>query len=165
MDYLVVGTIQNTHGLKGELKVKSNSDFNRFIPGTKLYIKYKNDFVEVVVAAAKETPTTILVRFENLNDINLVEKYKGSDIVINKDDLDELEDNEYYYYELIGLDVYNQNGILRGKVVGIMELPQGESLEIDVNGKKRTVPLRDEFVSEITDDKIIIKEIEGLLWK
>lgn len=165
MDFLVVGTILNTHGLKGELKVRSNSDFDRFKKGTKLYINYKNDNVMVVVKSSKNTPNGLLVIFENLEDINLVEKYKGSNIVIDKNDLDELPEDEYYYYELIGLDVYNEDNILRGKVVGIMELPQGESLEVMVNGKKKTIPLRNEFISVITDDRIIIKEIEGLLWK
>lgn len=165
MDYLLVGKIQNTHGLKGALKVKSNSDFNRFEPGTKLYIKYKNDFIPVTVKSASETPTLLLVTFEDLLDINLVEKYKGSDIVIDKNDLDELPEDEYYYYELIGLDVYNQDGVLRGKVDGIMSLPQGDSLEVLVDGKKKTIPLVEAFVKEILEDRIIINEIEGLLWK
>lgn len=163
MEYLVVGKIQNTHGLKGTLKIKNNSDFNRFEPGKKLYIKYKNDFIPVTVKSASETPTLLLVTFEDLLDINLVEKYKGSDIVIDKNDLDELPEDEYYYYELIGLDVYNQNGVLRGKVDGIMSLPQGDSLEVLVDGKKKTIPLVEAFIKEILDDRIIINEIEGLL--
>ncbi len=163
MDYLVVGKILNTHGLKGALKVRNNSDFNRYEPGTRLYIEYKGEYIEVVVKSASKTPTDYLVTFKDLDDINLVEKYKGSNLVINKDDLDELPDDEYYYYELIGLDVYNQDGILRGKVVGIMELPQGESLEVMVDGKKKTIPLVEAFIKEITDDRIIINEIEGLL--
>lgn len=163
MEYLVVGTIQNTHGLKGALKVKSNSDFDRFEKGTVLYINYKGEFIKVVVKSSSETPTNHLVTFENLEDINLVEKYKGSQIVIDKNDLDELGDDEYYYYELIGLDVYNQNGELRGKVSGIMELPQGDSLEIMINGKRKTIPLVDAFIKEVLEDRIIINEIEGLL--
>lgn len=163
MDYLVVGTIQNTHGLKGTLKIKSNSDFDRFVKGNVLYIKYKNEFIRVVVNAASETPTVMLVSFEGLLDINLVEKYKGCEIVIDKNDLDELDEGEYYYYELVGLDVYNQDNQLRGTVTGILELPQGISLEVDVNGKTRTIPFVDAFIKEVTDDKIFINEIEGLL--
>lgn len=163
MDGLIVGKILNTHGLKGELKVKDLSDFDRFYKGSKLYIEYKNDYIEVKVLSVKDYDNSLLVTFENYNDINLVEKYKGSMIWIDKKDLEELGEDEYYFHELIGLDVYNEALELKGKVLEVREIPQGEMLVLNINGKNKFIPFRKEFIKSVSSDKIIIHEIEGLL--
>ena len=87
MDFLNVGIIQNTHGLKGELKIKNLSDFNRFTEGSILYISHDSTNIKVEVLKARETQNYYLVVFKGLEDINLVEKYKGDKILISKDDI------------------------------------------------------------------------------
>lgn len=163
MDGLVVGKILNTHGLKGELKVKNLSDFDRFYKGSKLYIEYKREFISVEVLSVKDYDNNLLITFKDLLDINLVEKYKGSYIWINKDNLGSLDEDEFYYYELEGLEIYNEDGILRGIVSEVRKVPQGEILVVNVDGKNKFIPFRKEFIKEVTEDKIIIHEIEGLL--
>ncbi|MGM9972033.1 MAG: ribosome maturation factor RimM [Anaeroplasmataceae bacterium] len=163
MDGLVVGKILNTHGLKGELKVRNLSDFDRFYKGSKLYIEFKNNYIPVEVLNVKDYDNNILVTFKDLLDINLVEKYKGSYIWIDKSNLEELSNDEFYYYELEGKDIYNEDGIKRGVVKEVREIPQGEMLVVDVNGKNRFIPFRKEFIIDVLDDRIIIHEIEGLL--
>lgn len=163
MDGLVVGKILNTHGLKGELKVRNLSDFDRFYKGSKLYIEYKKDYISVEVLSVKDYDNSILVTFKDLLDINLVEKYKGSYLWIDKSNLEALDEGEYYYHELVGLDIYNEEGALRGRVKEIREIPQGEMLVVEINGKNKFIPFRKEFVKRVTKDKIVIHEIEGLL--
>ncbi len=163
MEGLIVGKIVNTHALKGELKIKNLSNQDRFYKGAKLFIEYKNEYIEVTVKSVREQASLLLVSFENLNDINLVEKYKGCNIWIDKDSLGELPEDEYYYYELIDLDVYNEDGELKGTVKEIREVPQGQLLVIDCNGKDKMIPFRKEFVVDVKEDRIIIHEIEGLL--
>ena len=60
------------------------------------------------------------------------------------------------------MKVLNTIGEERGVVTGIRELPQADCLEINYNGKKCFVPFMDEFISDVIDNKIIVKEIEGL---
>lgn len=163
MDFLNVGIIQNTHGLKGELKIKNLSDFNRFTKGSILYISHNDEHIKVEVLKAREQQNYYLVVFKGLEDINLVEKYKGDKILISKDDIGDLEDGRYYYFELIGKPVYNQDGVLRGTTTSVIEYPQSDMLEIDMNGKKKLIPFIPEFILEVLDDRIIIQEIEGLL--
>lgn len=165
MDGLVVGKILNTHGLKGELKIKNLSDFDRFYKGSKLYIEYKNNMIEVYVDSVKDYDNLILVTFKGLNDINLVEKYKNSYLWIDKLNLDKLDNDEYYYYELKGLPVYNEEGKLRGSVVEVREIPQGEMLVVKNGSKNSFIPFRKEFIKEVLKDKIIIHEIEGLIYE
>lgn len=163
MEGYVVGKILNTHGLKGDLKIKVLSDSNRFFKGSVLHIEHKKEFIEVEVLSQKSYDNHLLVRFKNLEDINLVEKYKNSFIWIDKDNLTELDEEEFYYHELVGLPVYNQNNELRGNVSSVREVPQGHLLVIEINGKSKFIPFRKEFVTEVTKDKVIINEIEGLL--
>lgn len=165
MDYLNVGQILNTHGLKGELKIRNISDFDRFLPGNTLYILHDNEHVKVKVKTSRSHQNLYLVSFEGLLDINLVEKYKGDKILISKDDITPLEDGKYYYFELIDKDVYNQDGIKRGVSTSVIEYPKYDMLEVLVDGKKKLIPFIPEFIISVSDDKIVIKEIEGLLWK
>ena len=95
--------------------------------------------------------------------INLVEKYKGYELFISEDEQQPLDDGEYYFHELIGLDAYNDRADYKGKVIDVREVPQGYLLVIKMeNGKKALVPFRDEFIGKVTKERVIIKEIEGL---
>ncbi len=163
MEFLNVGQILNTHGLKGELKIKNISDFDRFVAGNTLYILHNNEYVKVVVKSARRQQELYLVLFEGLLDINLVEKYKGDKILISKDDITPLDDGKYYYFELIGKDVYNQDNVKRGVSTSVIEYPKYDMLEVLVDGKKKLIPFIPEFISDVLEDRIIIKEIEGLL--
>ena len=165
MEYYLCGKILTTHGIKGDLKVKSYSDFDRFYKGARLYILHGEDYVMVKVIKATEFNGNYLVRFEGLEDINLVEKYHGDEIYISElDRNDDLDDDEYYYTDLIGKRLVNQNGEDRGVVVDINELPQAKYLVVNYKDKNHLIPFIDEFIGEV-GEVIELKEIEGLIWK
>lgn len=162
MKYYKCGHIMTTHGIKGDVKVKSFSDFNRFYKGSRLYVLHNGQYEEVRVEKASVFGAYYLVSFQGLEDINLVLKYHSDDIYVSEfDRKDKLEEGEFYYSELIGKAVVNQNGEERGKVVEIRELPQAEYLVVAYGEKRILIPFIKEFVKDI-DDKIIVEEIEGL---
>lgn len=162
MKYYRCGKIMTTHGIKGDLKVLSTSDFDRFKKGSRLYILHQNEYVEVTIKKASPFGKYLLVSFEGLEDINLVEKYHLNEIYIAEEDRDEqLEEDEFYYDDLIGLPVYNEANEERGVVEAIKSLPQCDYLYLLYHGKHYYVPFLNEFVLEITD-RIIIHEMEGL---
>ncbi len=167
MNYYKCGYIMTTHGLKGDLKIKNLSDFDRFKKGNKLYILHNDEYIPVTVyKSVAFKGDTLLVSFKDLLDINLVEKYHSDDIYVS--DLEREDDNldgEYYYSDLVGKKVVNQNKESRGTVLEIKELPQYDYLVVDYNGKNVLVPFIDEFIIEVNDDEIIVEEIEGLFWK
>ena len=100
---------------------------------------------------------------DEIKDINQVLQYVGKDIYAPSNDNPKLEEDEYYLDDLIGLKVYNQYNEYLGIVNDFLDLPQGEVMEIltDKN-KKILIPFVDDFIIEITDEAIIIEEIEGL---
>ena len=151
-----IGYIKNTHGIRGELKIETTNEAFRSNFKNPLYIN-ANPLVEVHIKSVKQGKDCLIVGFKEFDNINLVEKYKGLEILANKEDLDPLEEDEYYIEDLIGLDVYNQNNKHLGKVTDVIKLPQ--YYYIRVNDK--LVPFIDEFIIEVSD-KIVINEIEGL---
>lgn len=162
MEYYRCGKIMTTHGIKGDLKIKVTSDFERFFKGSKLYILHNEEYVPVVVHKASEFGKYMLVSFENMLDINLVSKFHLDEIYVSEEDREELEEDEYYYSDLVGCEVYNQKNEFRGVVEEIKEMPQCDYLYISYNDMHYYVPFINEFVLEVTD-KIIIQEIEGLI--
>ena len=160
MNLIKVGKITTTHGIKGEVKIMGdNPCFRKDFPHA-LYLEV-SPMIEVHIKQVKNQNGKLIVAFKEFNDINQVEKYKGINILADKDTLDALDDNEYYIHNLIGLEVFNQNDQFRGVVKDVREYPQGFYLDLDYEGKTVLVPFIDEFIEDVAD-VIIIKEIEGL---
>lgn len=162
----LIGIIVGTHGIKGELKVKSDSSFNRFGSGSNLILKKNNEIIEITINTHRKHKDYDLITFDGLTNINDVLKYLGYEVYIDVEGLDELNENEFYFDDLIGLDAYNVSGELIGTVIDINEVPQGVLLEIRKIDKTVTlIPFVDEFIKKVNidDRKIIISPIEGLL--
>lgn len=160
MNLIKVGKITTTHGIKGEVKIMGdNPCFRKDFPHA-LYLEV-SPMIEVHIKQVKNQNGKLIIAFKEFNDINQVEKYKGINILADKDTLDALDDNEYYIHDLIGLEVFNQNDQFRGVVKDVREYPQGFYLDLDYEGKTVLVPFIDEFIEDVAD-VIIIKEIEGL---
>ena len=105
-----VAEIVTTHGVRGNLKVKSLSDYDkRFENGAKLLIQDE----EVTVESSFDQKGLKVIKFEEYDDINDVLKFVGKDITIEDSDLGKLDDDEYYVFSLIGLEVKSQ-----GQTVG-----------------------------------------------
>ena len=162
MIYNKCAKITGTHGLKGDLKVQDYSDFDRFYKGSIVYFKDQNNYLPLTVNRAVDYKNGLLVLFNDFNDINQVEFLVGKDLYAIKDEAD-LEEDEYFYSDLIGKDIYNEEGTLRAKVIDVKEYPQGDMLVCKVNDKNKLIPFRNEFIKEVLEDRIIIYEIEGLL--
>ena len=164
----LVGTIVSTHGIKGEVKVKSDSSFERFQKGSTLYIKNKDITKEIRIDTHRKHKDLDLITFNGLTNINDVLEYIGFDVYVDIEGLDELEDDEYYFDDLIGLSVFDDDGNKIGIIRDINEVPQGIILEIEKLDKKVAyIPFVEEFIKEVDleNEKVIITPIEGLLWE
>lgn len=115
---LKIGKIVNTHGIKGELRVLSNSDFIdvRFKPNAKIYID-NNEYIIEDGYLHKNFVIIKLLGFDNIND---VVKFKNKDIYGDILHQDVLEEDEYFNQDLEGCSVYNQDNQLRGEVIEVM---------------------------------------------
>ena len=172
MEWFNVGRIVNTHGIRGELRILSTTDFEeeRFAVGSKLAAFKKDDKKPtwVTISSSRRHKNFILVTFEGMENINLVEPFKEGLLKVSMDQLaeDELEDNEYYHFEIKDCEVFSEEGELIGVVTDILETGANDVWEIKAqNGKKHYIPYIEDIVKEIDVDekKIIIHVMEGLM--
>ena len=165
MEYILIGKVVNTFGIKGELKVYPYTDFieERFKKGSKVYLG--EEYLPFVVKSYREHKGMLLVLFEANEDINLVEKYKDYEIYKAKEDIEALEDG-YYFRDLKDLDVYVENENI-GKVLQVEEGITANNLRILKNSdqKEYLVPFLPVFVENVDLDqkRIDIVKMEGLL--
>lgn len=106
------------------MRVLSVTDFaeERFKKGAKLALfDDKDQFaMEVEIASHRKAKNFDIIKFKGMYHINDIEKYKGFSLKIAEENLTDLEDGEFYYHEIIGLDVY-ENDILIGQIKEILQ--------------------------------------------
>ncbi len=158
-----IAKIVNTHALKGELKLKSFTDFplERFKVGETLTIKYENNNIQLKIKKVRFQNDLIFIVFEQHEHINLVEKYKGCDVFIDKAKIHSLEEDAYYFHELVGCEVYENQQYI-GKVSEVLDYPAQQILVID--DRKKMIPFVHAFVKDVNvkDKKITVTLIEGM---
>ena len=158
MEFINIGKIVNTHGIKGELRILS--DFRHkdkvFKKGMKFYVgKEKEEFT---VNSYRFHKIFDMVTFKGFTNINEVLYLKGRQVYINKSDL-VLDDGEVYIEDLIGYDVIIGEKKL-GKVTGVMyNSKANDNLKVgDV-----LIPYVKDLIIKIEDNKIYFQDIGGLL--
>lgn len=160
MKKILIGYVSGVHGLRGDLKIKSNfkSADKVFLSGNTIYL---NDEIHTITSC-KLYKGYYLVTIDNIRDINAVEHFKGFDVFIDRDSL-KLGKGEYLIDDLEGMTVLF-NGINYGRVIGISDNGVYCLLEIDYK-KSYMIPLVDEFIKKVDLDSntIEVDNIEGLI--
>ena len=166
---LKVGKIVNTHSLKGEVKVISSTDFEeeRFKKGSKLLITRGNQLIrEVVVQSYRNHKNFLLVKFEEIDSVEEAEKLKNLQIKIDSDEVGELEENEFYFHQIIGCEVFDENDKNLGEIIDILTPGANDVWVIKgENGKEILIPYIEDVVKkiDITSKKVNIEVMEGLI--
>lgn len=165
MEFLEIGKIINTHGLRGDVKVVPWTDMPEdFEDIKKVYIKRKNTEKALTVSKIKYQKNNLIIKFKEINDINEAELYKGLVLLADRDDLWELEDGVYYIADLIGLEVYDENGKI-GVLADVFNTGANDIYDVKREGKKNLLlPVIDEVVKEVDleNKRITVHIMEGL---
>lgn len=163
-----VGKIVNTHGIHGELKVLRITDFEeRFTIGETLYVVKKNaEPLPLVIDSHRINKGFDLIQFTGYNDINDVEALKGAYLQITRGQLTDLDENEFYYHEIIGCDVFTVGQEKIGTITEILNPGANDVWVVNrENGKDVLVPYIEDVVKavDIEQAKVTIEPMEGLL--
>lgn len=170
--YYLVGKIVNTQALRGEVRVMATTDFpeERFKIGAILAIFNGNKLVETVEVDGHRLHKNFnLLHFKGKDNINDVEKFKGFDLKVagTEREADELDENEFYYDDIIGLEVYTTDEIYLGKVREITSLPSNDvwAIQRPNKGKDILIPYIEDIVLEIDldDNRVVIDPMDGLI--
>ena len=161
MDLVYVGKIVNTHGIKGELRIKS--DFEKkelvFKVGNRIII----DNEEHIIRSYRYHKIFDMITIDEYNNINEVLHLVGKNVYVSRDSL-KLNNNDYLLSDLIGLNV-----IYNDTVYGIVKDYSYDSnplLQIEYN-KTYYIPINSNFIKnvDLENKNIIVENIEGLIWK
>ncbi|WP_423363934.1 ribosome maturation factor RimM [Mycoplasma sp. P36-A1] len=165
-DNINIGYIAGFHGIKGEVKIKSTTDFKeeRFKKGNILLLVGPRETVEMKIDSVREHKGMVLVKFTGIFNINDVEKYKGYEVKVNKENRMELAEDEFYFFDLVGLDVLNYNKENIGKVIRVMDTGASQILIIKHNEDEVMIPFVKAIVTDVdmAKNEIYLSDIEGL---
>lgn len=170
--YYLVGKIVNTQALRGEVRVMATTDFpeERFKIGATLAIFNGDKLVEIVEVDGHRLHKNFnLLHFKGKDNINDVEKFKGFDLKVagTEREADELDENEFYYDDIIGLEVYTTDDIYLGKVREITSLPSNDvwAIQRPNKGKDILIPYIEDIVLKIDldDNRVVIDPMDGLI--
>lgn len=163
---LEIGQIVNTFGIKGEVKVVPfTDDISRFDDLEKVYVKTKKESKLYKVEYARYHKNMVLLKFEGINNPEDAESLKNSFLEVDREDAIPLEEGTYFIVDLIGLDVYTDDGKLLGKVEDIYNTGANDIYVVkDELGKQILLPGIDDVIKEVKlEDRIIVHLIPGLI--
>ena len=169
MDYIKVGKITNTHGIKGEVKVFPLTDnIERFDDLKKVYLG--DNKLEVEIENVKYHKGLVIIKFKEFNNINDVLEFKDQFIYIDEKDKVELPKDHYFIFDLVGCTVYNTKEEKIGIVTDVLQYAANDVYVVkdEEKNKNYLIPAVKEFIIEvdINNKKIIIDPIEGMIeWK
>lgn len=157
VETVIIGKILKVHGIKGLVKLKS------FMQNPKDIFNYptlyNQDLSESYSVEFKHNKNvdTFIVSINNINDINDAEKLKNLELYIEKNKLPKMEQNEFYYDDLIGLNVLTDS-TKKGIILQVADFGAGSMIDVKWdNGEEETIPFTDDFIQEINLKEKYIK--------
>lgn len=158
MDFILIGKIVNTHALKGEVRIISDFQYKNlvFVVNNNLYIGENKE--KLIIKTYRRHKNFDMITFEGINDILEVQKYKGKNIYVNKNEINlegKILDND-----LINLEVY-----FNDKLLGIVnEIINNNGYKV-FNINDLLIPYNDNFIKNIDfeEKRIDLKNVEELI--
>ena len=161
MDYLKIGGIISTHGLKGEVKVyPTTQDVHRYDVLDTAYIEMPSGKIPVHVERVRYVKNLVSVKFRGLDRIEDVEGYLKHDLYVSREDAIELGENEYFVGDVIGLKVITDDGRVLGILDDVMETGANDVYVIasqEDPGKEILLPVIRDVILETSLEEGYIK--------
>ncbi|KPU28238.1 16S rRNA processing protein RimM [Caloranaerobacter sp. TR13] len=162
IDFIKVGKIVNTHGIKGELKVLPlTDDMTRFEELEYVYVEKQK--IEIENVWYKKN--LVILKFKGLDNINEVLCLKGKYVYIDKENAIELPEDTYFIFQIIGLNVYLKNGNFLGVIKDVIQTGSNDVYVVKNDNREYLIPAIKEVIKEINldDNKVIIDPLEGMI--
>jgi len=150
-----IGRITGVHGLNGNLKVWSFAQsIETFAPGRKVILKAEKEAERsFTILKAQPYKKGILLTIEGVDNRDLADGFVGQDILINRDQLPEPEKDSWYWQDLIGLDVFDDEKKFIGSVKEIFPTGAHDMLVVMNHNRETLVPMHRHFVKSVDMDK------------
>ncbi|MFN7065301.1 MAG: ribosome maturation factor RimM [Aquificaceae bacterium] len=158
--YVVIGKIKDTYGLKGELKVEPYLHPKHWKRIKRVYLRRRGgDYVAFPISFLKPHGKALVLRFKGFDHIEQVDGFRGAKVFLPREELPKRKKDEYYYFELEGLEVFTKGGKHIGRITGVCEQKPYDLLEID--GGRLYIPFVEALVKKVMlkEGKVIVEEM------
>lgn len=166
-NYLEIGQIVNTFGIKGMVKVKPFTDnIERFNNLEKIYIKNKSGQTEYKIQEVKYHKNMVLIKFEGIENPEQADLLRNSYLIVDRETEEPLEPGRYYIVDMIGLDVFTDDNEYLGKLEDIYNTGSNDIYVVKNElGKQVLLPAIEDVIKNIDMDnkKVIVHLIPGLV--
>lgn len=164
---LQVGVISSTHGVRGEVKVfPTTDDVKRFKKLKKVILDTGKEQLPLEIEGVKFFKQFVILKFRGIDNINDIEKYKGKSLLVDREHAVKLKKDEYFIADMIGMDVFTEDGELFGPLKDVMETGANDVYIIEMSdGKEVLVPAIKQCILDvdIENRKMVIHLLEGLV--
>ena len=155
---LRVGVISSTHGVRGEVKVyPTTDDVNRFKKLKKVVLDTGKEYIDLEISGVKFFKNMVILKFKGIDNINDIEKYKGKDLLVHREDAVALDENENYVADLIDLKVVTDDGKVLGYLTEVMETGANDVYVVETeDGQELLLPaIRDCILDVNLDEEVM----------
>lgn len=165
-DLLQIGVITSIHGIHGEVKVfPTTDDSSRFKKLKECFIEFRNEMIPVKASGCKFFKNMVILKFENIDNINDIEKYKQCKLYVDRAHAVKLKKDEYFITDLIGISVYKENGELLGRLDEV--IPTGANdvyVVVGEDGKEWLLPAIKDCILHVdmADEKMTVRLMKGM---
>jgi len=146
---IVIGKIGAPHGIRGEVRIIPLTDFpDRFDALKKVYL---DETTTLEIAAVKHNKQFVIMKFKGLDDREALVPLNGKLIQVKRADVPPLAEGEYYTFDILGLDVYDENNACLGQIKEILKTGSNDVYVVGQKGdaKQILVPALKKVVTEI----------------
>lgn len=166
-DALRVGVISSTHGIKGEIKVfPTTDDAGRFKTLKEVILDTGRESLKLEITNVKFFKKQVILKFKNYDRIEDIEKFKGKDIYVTRENAVKLEEGEYFIADLIGLSVILDDGQSLGILSDVLQTGANDVYIVKTGDNKEIlIPAIKECILnvDLENKTMTIRLLEGLL--
>jgi 16S rRNA processing protein RimM len=158
-NHIIVGKILTTHGIKGWFTIGSYTSNPEDIFKYNLKVVIDNELKQLMVTEYNLMPKKIIMKLEDIDTIESCSKYMNLDLYTLADELPEVESNEYYWHDLIGCAVFDENNALLGVADSLFTSGDTDILVVknDNSQKEILIPFLKSNIISVKNSKIIVR--------
>ena len=164
---LRVGVISSTHGIRGEVKVFPTTDnANRFRKMKQVILDTGKEELELEIEGVKFFKQFAILKFKGIDNINDIEKYKGKELYVTRENAQRLGKNEYFIADLLGITVTEDTGRVLGTLKDVIETGANDVYVVTMENKKELlIPAIKQCILNVDVEagRMEVHLLEGLL--
>ena len=170
-EFLKVGVITSTHGVRGEVKVyPTTDDVRRFKKLKNVVLDTGRERLPLEIEGVKFFKQMAILKFKGLDNMNDVEKFRQKDLYVHRKDAVRLSRDEYFIADLIGLSVYDEEDKKVGTLTDVISTGANDVYVVEMTeefgaGKEVLIPAIKQCILavNIEEQKMMVHLMEGLL--